>query len=160
MRPKGKTIFFAIEMYHVCRCTDNVFLLLFSERVVRGGGWPMRGRNLIMWSAGWWEASDKSTSGRDIKHIYTQTLQLLTQLSQRVELVRIFLKSVLNTIFILFLDCVIPHQIGPQCPTPPPPENFWKVSWLLDFPAIPLGWGEGGGLCQFCCFELQWYTVD
>ena len=33
---KAKVFFFAIEMYDVCRCTDNVFLLLFSERFVRG----------------------------------------------------------------------------------------------------------------------------
>ena len=51
-----------------------------QENVVGGGGWPMRGRDLIMWSEGLWEALKKLTwkgdrqtkTEKKVIHVYEQ----------------------------------------------------------------------------------------
>ena len=46
-----------------------------------GGGWPMRGRDLIMWSEGQWEASKKDTWKGD-RYTDKLTLQLYERIGQ------------------------------------------------------------------------------
>ena len=66
-------------------------------------GWPMRGRDLVMWSEGQWEAS-KKTAWEGDKHTNKHTDKRTSRLLERIGLRADSLKSVINKSSILTGD--------------------------------------------------------